>query len=76
MPTSSTKPQVSPATDNPLGAPSGNEPYRTIRMKNMAQDDGGDVAASDSAYQTTRMGNVAESPDNPATPEPKPAQGA
>ena len=76
MGTSNTKPQVSPATDNKLGAPGGNEPYKTIRAKNWAQDDGGDVVATNDIYATKRMGNVAEPPDNPTKPEPKPAQGA
>ncbi len=75
MPTSNTKPQQSAATDKPLGAPTGNEPYKTIRFPNMAQDDGKDVSAADSAYDTKRMGNIAEN-DNAATPESKPAQEA
>ena len=74
MGTSNTKPQESPATDKPLGAPGGNEPYKTIRAKNWAQDDKQDVAASDSIYGTKRMGNVAQS--DTAKAEPKPAQGA
>lgn len=75
MPTSNSKPQVSPATDSALGAPGGNEPYKTVRAKNWAQDEGGDVAASNSAYSTNRMGNVAES-DGKVTPQAKPAQEA
>lgn len=66
--------QVSPATDSPLGSPQGNEPYKTIRMKNMAQDDGGDVTGGQDIYKTKTMGNVAES--DKVAPEPKPAQGA
>lgn len=76
MPTSNTKPQQSAATDSPLGAPGGNEPYKTVRMKNMAQEDGQDVAASNSAYDTKRMGNIAGDANSSPSPEPKPAQGA
>lgn len=75
MPTSNSKPQPSAATDSPLGAPGGNDPYETVRAKNTAQDDKQDVAASDDAYSTKRMGNVAQS-DGAIKPESKPAQGA
>jgi len=62
------------ATDSPLGAPGGNEPYKTIRAKNWAQDDKGDVApGSNDPHDTKRLGNAA---DNLAKPAPKPSQGA
>lgn len=64
------------ATDSPLGAPGGNEPYKTVRMKNMAQDDGGDVSGTQSPYDTQIMGNVAMQPNDPTKQEPKPGQGA
>lgn len=77
MPTSKSMPRPSSETDSPLGAPGGNEPYKTIRAKNWAQDDGKDVAASDSAYGTSRMGNVAfGSTSSEPKEQPKPAQGA
>lgn len=77
MPVSNSKPMPSAATDKPLGAPGGNEPYKTVRAKNWAQDDGGDVApSSQDPYETQRMGNVAMPPDDPVKAEPKPAQGA
>lgn len=77
MPTSNSKPQESPATDSPLGAPGGNEPYKTVRMKNMAQEDGKNVDTSNDIYQTKRMGNIAGGDAMSAPVEqPKPAQGA
>jgi len=77
MPTSNSKPQQSAATDSPLGAPGGNDPHKTVRAKNWAQDDGGDVApSSQDPYGTVRMGNPAMLPDNPTKAQPKPAQGA
>lgn len=72
MPTSDTKRAYSCATDSPLGAPPGNDPYKTVRAKNWAQEDGGDVAAKASPYETKQMGNAAM---NINTEEPKPAQG-
>jgi hypothetical protein len=74
MPTSNSKPMPSYATDKPLGAPGGNEPYKTIRAKNWAQDDGQDVAASNNIYDTNRMGNIAQS--ETAKAQPKPSQEA
>lgn len=65
---------MSAATDSPLGAPGGNEPYKTVRMKNMAQPDGGDVSASDDIYKTKMIGNMASKTNNNSA-EPKPSQG-
>lgn len=73
MPTSKSMPMQSAATDSPLGAPGGNEPYKTVRAKNWAQQDGQDVAASDSAYDTKAAGNTAQFNSGA---EPKPTQGA
>lgn len=77
MPVSNSKPQQSPATDTPLGAPAGNEPYVTKRMGNMAQEDGQDVASAQDAHQTSRMGNEAfgNTGSEPAK-QPTPAQGS
>lgn len=77
MPTSNSKPQPSAATDSPLGAPAGNEPHKTIRARNWAQDGGGDVApAGNEPYDTQRMGNNADANVAPEAATPKPAQGA
>lgn len=76
MPTSNTKPQPSAATDKPLGAPGGNEPYKTVRAKNWAQDSGESTAPSgNDPYGTDRAGNTASKGDQ-TEPAPKPAQGA
>jgi hypothetical protein len=47
-------------------------------MKNMAQDDKGDVVPSgNDIYKTQTMGNAAMPPDDPTKAQPKPAgQGA
>jgi len=61
MPTSNSKPAQSAATDKPLGAPGGNEPYKTVRAKNWAQDDGDSVApGSNDPYATQSMPNIAQ----------------
>lgn len=76
MPTSNSKPQVNPATDSPLGAPAGNEPYQTVRAKNWAQDHQEDNGTpGNSAHETTRAGNRAFFQKHD-TPQPKPTQGA
>lgn len=60
MPTSNSKPTPSAATDKPLGAPPGNEPYKTIRAYNCAQDDHKEVGTpGDSMYETDRAQNTA-----------------
>lgn len=75
MPTSNSKPQQSPATDSPLGAPPGNDPYKTVRAKNWAQEDGQSGGTpGDSAYKTQTMGNAIDGTGLQA--EPKPAQNA
>ena len=75
MGTSNSKPQPSAATDSPLGAPGGNEPYKTVRAKNWAQEGGKSVAAPGSIYETDRAGNTASKGDT-TVPASKPSQGA
>lgn len=86
MPTSNSKPQVSPATDSPLGAPGGNEPYKTVRMRNVANPEtngsatdtniGADAGkeAEDMSQKTAPIGNIAQGKNT--SPQPKPSQGA
>ena len=75
MGTSNTKPQQSPATDSPLGAPGGNEPYRTIRAKNWANPDASQGIGNANPYETDRAGNMASKGDGTAE-QAKPKQGA
>lgn len=78
MSTSNTTRSESAATDSPLGAPGGNEPYKTMRAKNWAQEDGGDVKPSgNDPHATKTMGNVAFGSTSSAPKEQaKPSQGA
>lgn len=78
MPTSNSQPMQSAATDKPLGAPGGNEPYKTVRAKNWAQEDGKDTGTpGNEPHQTQRMGNVAfGSTSSEPKEQAKPAQGA
>jgi hypothetical protein len=75
MPTSNTKPIPNVATDSPLGAPGGNEPYKTVRMTNMANPDAKQGIGDASPYETDRAGNTASKGDTTA-PQAKPTQGA
>lgn len=59
MPTSKSECIPNVATDSPLGAPAGNEPYKTIRAKNWANPDKDVAPKSQSPYDTTRAGNTA-----------------
>lgn len=72
MPTSNSKPQPNAATDSPLGAPKGNEPYTTVRAKNWANPDAPEKGQD--LTDTKPIGNIAGG--SATKPEPKPAQGA
>jgi len=62
----------SAATDSPLGAPGGNEPYKTVRAKNWANPDA--TQKGQDLTSTSMIGNVAGG--SATAKEPKPSQGA
>lgn len=76
---------MSPATDSPLGAPGGNEPYKTVRAKNWANPEntgsmsdtniGADAGkeSEDLKDGDAPIGNIAQGKNT--KPQPKPAQG-
>lgn len=77
--------QVSPATDSPLGAPGGNEPYKTVRMTNFANPETNagmsdtkissqGAKAEDLHDDSAPIGNVAQGKNT--SPQPKPSNHA